>query len=254
MLHIVSDLELDLHDRAEDQLKINSNTKYIIVPGNISDTNKRSMLYAETLAKLYPNSYIIYNYGLLESYDAEWGKMVDGFELYINDFKRAQPNLYHPKGAIIGNYDFYCTVGWPTFWSDKDFNNSYIKTNIWLSVNEEFYIDDILMSSKMPTYPTIDFVKNQIKMEEEKIQNWLDKDTGVQKILVSNIGNSSYNYMKTTNFKIFPNLDLKNVVWICGGAEEIIKVDNNYKTICLPGKNRKRYLTLDTFELIVTDF
>lgn len=253
MIHIVSDLKLNLHERAEDQENLKNNVNYIIIAGNVADTNKRSILYAERLAKLYPNTYIIFNYGLLESYQGEWSKIVEGYELYINEFKKSSKNVFLPHGEIIGKFDFYCTVGWPTFYDDRDFLNSYIGSQPLLAFDQKFYIDNILMTSKYPRALSLEFIREQARIEEQNVYNWIKNDRGVKKILVSSFGNGSQSYMAKMNFKIFPNLNLQDVTWICGGDSESIILNNQQRVLSLPGRNRNKYIDNTTFQLIFTD-
>ena len=124
MFHIVSDLQLSYLDPAPDQYELSSTPEYIIITGNISSQNKRTMIYAEELANRYQSSKIIFNHGILELKGSEYTKVQDGFRLHINDFKRSPPNLYFPTGMCIGDYDFYCTIGWPIFNKEEDFLNS----------------------------------------------------------------------------------------------------------------------------------
>ena len=73
--HIISDLNLDLFDHAEDQHALEHDVEYVILAGNISVTIKRTMLFAETLAKKYPNSKLIFNYGCQELLQIEYYKL-----------------------------------------------------------------------------------------------------------------------------------------------------------------------------------
>jgi protein associated with RNAse G/E len=122
MFHIISNSSIGHMDLDPEQHIIDPNTKYIIIAGNTSVTNKRAMLYAEQLAKMYPNSYIIFNHGVLESKQGLYDRIRDGFELHINEFKKSPKNLYFPKGTVIGDYDFYCTTGWPFIIEENKFS------------------------------------------------------------------------------------------------------------------------------------
>ena len=242
MFHIISDLQLSYFDQAPDQNLLNKDPEYIIITGNISNENKRSMMYAEGLAKIYQNSKIIFNCGITELTQSEYYKIQDGFNLRINDFKKSPPNLYYPKGVCIEEYDFYCTIGWPIFSNEEDFLEFIDETKIIAGWDEKLYIDDILVTDVYNRYLGLEDIKKLADDEQEQIKSWLSKNSGKQKILISSLGNKSSNILGN-NFTVFDRLDLSNVIWICGGSEDFIGTDKNCRTISLPGKDRTRYIS-----------
>ena len=241
MFHIVSDLQLSYLDPALDQHNLSKIPEYIILTGNNSKQNKRTMLYAEALAQKYQNSKIVFNYGILEMSNAEYYKIQDGFRLHINDFKRSPKNLYYPKGVCLGEYDFYCAVGWPTFTNEDNFLNFISKVCIISAFDEHLYIDDIFITEKFHRYLTLDEIKKLADNEKEQIKIWLSNNLDKQKILISSLGNQS-SHILGDNFRVFEGLDLSNITWICGSKEDFIGEQNGCKIVSLPGGNRTRYL------------
>lgn len=248
MFHIISDLQLSYVDPALDQLALEKIPEYIIITGNICYHNKRSMLYAETLANKYQNSKVIFNHGIKELDKAEYYKIQDGFRLRITDLKRSPPNLYYPKGECIGEYDFYCTLGWPIFSNKEDFLKFTNLTNIIADWNEQFYIDGVLMTDNYHRYLSAEEVNRLADKEKEELKAWLSTDSSKQKILISGTGNKS-NDIIGNNFTVFEGLDLSNVIWICGGSDDFIGINNNHRIISLPGRDRSRYIS-DNFKLL----
>ena len=233
-----------------EQHVIDNTTKYIIIAGNISETNKRSMLYAETLANMYPSINVIFNFGITESGQQLFDRIENGFELHINSFKKSPANLYYPKGACIGNYDFYCAIGWPTIIEENNFNDSYISKELWKGIDQEFYIDDILMSKNYPRWFTLEDVIEECNKEKAKVTEWLANDQGKPKILISALGDQCSSYIGKSSYTTFDGLDLSGITWVCGGDNDFIGSYRNAHVICLPGRDRSRYISEETMNLI----
>lgn len=243
MIHIISDINIDYQDFAEDQNLISQDCGYIIVTGNIAMDMKRTMIYIEQLASIYPNTKIIFNFGLFDVMGVPYEGIRSLLDAKVNDFSKFNKNIYFPlKNTVLGNYDFLCTFGWPYISDEIEFKQSNLLNNTMISWDAEFYIDGIFISNKFRRDFTLDFVNNQAADEEARIKQWLTTDLGKQKILVTGQGPDSENILKTTKFEMFPNLDLKNVVWITGGSSDYIGPYKNCRLIRLPGRDRSRFL------------
>lgn len=246
MIHIISDLNLGFHEIAEEQLLVNPETKYIIVTGNVSRENKRAMLFVERLASANTQATVIYNYGLEELRGKLYSAVLDGFNTRVNIFKKSPINLIMPLGRFIDdNFDFFTTLGWPAY-ADTDFYQSSLIKKTVSSWDEEFWIDDFCVTTKFARVYSPNFVRGMIEEEYNKINNWLLDKTSKKKILVSANGPNSKRFLLNTNYSLFKELDLSNVLWISGGDNDHI----DQHRISLPGKNRNRYISLDDFSVI----
>jgi len=230
-------------DHAEEQHLLPDHTKYIIITGNISNQSKRTLLYAERLAATYANSNIILNCGITESYKGEIDLIEEGFDIYLNKNKINNKNLYFPKGKIVGEYDFFCTIGWPDIIDAEGFNNSYFAKYIYAAFDQSIYIDDILMSDRYPRFFDVEEIRLRFEEEQKRVQTWLNMDQGKRKILVTSLGYSSKKYLGKITCKFFTSLNLSNVTWICGGDKELL----NSKIIISPGRDRSRLIDLNLY-------
>jgi hypothetical protein len=243
MFHIISDLNLNYMDHADEQHLLPDHAKYIVITGNISNQSKRTLLYAERLAATYTNSNIILNCGITESYKGEIDLIEEGFDIYLNKNKINNENLYFPKGQIIGDYDFFCTIGWPDISSTAGFEDSYFSKYLYAAFDQSIYIDGILMSDRYPRFFDINEVQIRFEKEQQHVKTWLDTDQGKTKILITSLGNLSRQYLGKTTCKFFTSLNLSNVVWICGGDKELI----NSKIITSPGRDRSKLIDLNVY-------
>ena len=250
MFHIISNSSLGHIDFEPEQHIIDTNTKYIIIAGNLSITNKRSMLYAETMAKMYPNTNVIFNPGVLESRQALYDRIEHGFNLHINEFKKTPSNLYFLKGKCVGDYDFYCTAGWPAIIEENNFQDSFFAKELYKGLDQEIYIDDVLMSAHYFRNFTLENVLEECQKEKEKIEEWLANDQGKPKILISSIGDQCASFVGASTYKTFGDLDLTGITWICGGDYEFIGTHRGAHVICLPGRDRTKYISEETMDLI----
>jgi hypothetical protein len=216
MFHIISDLNLNYMDHAENQYIIGKNPEYIIITGNISNQSKRTLIFAEKLADLYKTSNIIFNCGITESYKGEIDLIEDGFQIHINNSKNPYKNLYFPKGKVIGDYDFYCTIGWPNILDSDGFHDSYFAKYLYISYDQDIYIDDILMSRMFPRFFNVDHIALLFHEEQQQVKKWLQNDQGKEKILVTNLDELSKNYLGNIKCNFFPELDLSEITWISG--------------------------------------
>ena len=251
MFHIISNSSIGHIDREEEQHVLNNNTEYIIIAGNLSLTNKRTMLYAETLATMYPNSHVIFNHGVLESYNGLYNRIEDGFDLHVNEFKKSPSNLYFPKGKCVGDYDFYCTIGWPTLIVEHNFQDSYFAKSLQKGMDQEIYIDDMLMSTYYTRNFTLENVIEESNKEKIRVAEWLATDQGKPKILVSALGDQCSSYVGKSTYKTFDGLDLTGITWICGSDQDFVGDYRGAHVISLPGRDRTRCVSQETMNLIL---
>jgi hypothetical protein len=251
MFHVISNSSLGHLDWEPEQHIIDPKTNYIIVAGHTSITNKRSMLYAETLAKMYPSSYVIFNHGVLESSQGLYDRVEDGFELHVNEFKKTPANLNFPKGKCVGDYDFYCTVGWPTIIKENNFHESFFVKSLHKNMDQEIYIDDQLMSKHLPKMYTLENVIEQKNVEKEKIIKWMATDKGKPKVLISAMGDQGPSYVGDSTYTTFEGIDLTGITWICGGDHDFIGPYRGAHVICLQGRDLTLYISEETMNLIL---
>ena len=243
LLHIFSDLNLHYLDKAEDQQIINPNTEYVVITGNTSSENKRALLFAEQLALKYPKTNIIFNYGIFELKNKLHTAVEDGYNTRINIFKQSPKNVFYPKGSIVGNFDIYCTIGWPLYHSLDDFNSSILVDSTVISFSESLYIGDVCVTEKYRKVFNMDFVKMMAEKESVLLNEWINNDKGKPKILVTAIGSNSGSVLKNINYSIFNNLNLNNLLWISGG--DMLKVSKNQ--LCSPRKERIHFYDIANF-------
>lgn len=251
MFHIISNSSLGPMDLEPEQHVIDVNTKYIIIAGNLAMSNKRTMLYAETLAKMYPDINVIFNHGVLESRQAIYERIEDGFDLHVNEFKKSPGNLHFPKGQCVGDYDFYCTIGWPTIIEENNFDKSFFVRHLYKGLDQEIYIDDELMSKHYFRNYTLENVNEEYQKEKVKIQQWLANDQGKPKVLVSSIGDQGSSYVGESSYITFNGVDLSGIIWICGGDNNFIGEHRGARVICLPGRDRTKYISEETMNLVL---
>jgi hypothetical protein len=241
MIHIISDLGLHYLDHAKNQHDLPDGCKYIIITGNISKENKRTMLYITELANKYPESKLIFNFGYYETHGIAYQKVVDVFDLRINSFSQCPPNISYPlKGQIIGDYDFLTVFGWPKFNNEQDFLQSNCIVDTVIDSDEKLYIDDILVTSEFIRRWSFDFANMQQQQELAVVKNWLQQDNKRPKVLITGQGPYSTQVLRSEKFEIFPDVDLTGVTWICGGDREYIGPYKNAKLIQVPGFDRSR--------------
>lgn len=241
MIHIISDLGLHYLDKAEDQHNLPDNCSYIIVTGNVSTDNKRTMLYITDIAKKYPGAKLIFNFGLFDTKNVAYQTTEDVFDLRINAFDQCPENIYFPlRGEVIGDYDFLSVFGWPVFKSNEDFLASRMSTNSIIDWTEEFYIDDIKVADNYPRAWNLDFVNEKLNNETEKIRKWISTDNGKPKVLISAQGPHSKKVFELEDFEIFADLDLSGITCVAGGDMDYIGIFRNAKLIQSPGLDRTR--------------
>ena len=251
MFHVISNSSIEHLDWEPEQHIIKPGTNYIILAGNITLTNKRAVLYAETLAKMYPDVHIIFNHGVLEAYQGLYDRIENGFELHVNEFKKTADNLNFPKGKCVGDYDFYCTVGWPTIIEENNFHESFFVKSLHKSIDQELYINGQLMTNHYPRWYTLENVIEKSNLEKEKVAKWLSIDQGKPKVLISAMGDQGPGYVGDSTYTTFEGIDLTGITWICGGDQDFIGPYRGAHVICLPGKDRTRYISEETMNLIL---
>ena len=75
---------------------------------------------------------------------------------------------------------------------------------------------------------------NLLKDQEEcLIKEWLELDQGKQKILITSFSDWSNKFLGISEYKIFPNLDLNDIIWISSSDREFIGSYRNSKFIKL---------------------
>jgi len=229
--HIISDLNLDIFDHAVEQHILEPDVEYVILAGNISVTIKRTMLFAETLANRYPNSKFIFNYGYQELFQIEYYKLRSSVIQRIKFFEKSPSNLFFPKGEIVGNYDFFCTEGFPYLEQDE-FELSMFSKEFIIKVDGDLYIGDRLVCSRNPRYFDYGYYLDLYQKEFKEITTWLDIDKGLPKILVTGLG--KYN---------IPNYD-KSLICISTGLESQDEQLGNLRSIIIPGLSRSVFFEI----------
>ena len=229
--HIISDLNLDLFDHAEDQHVLEHDVEYVVLAGNISLAIKRTMLFAETLAIKYPNAKVIFNYGCQELRHIEYYKVKNSVIQRIKFFGKSPTNLFFPKGELIGNYDFFCTEGFP-YLEHNEFELSIFSREYIVKADGDLYIGDRLVCRRNSRYFDYDYYLGLYQTEFEEITTWLNNDKGFHKILVTGLG--KYSIPKYT----------KNLTCISTGNQFLDEQTSNLRNIIIPGLSRSIFFEI----------
>lgn len=229
--HIISDLNLDLFDHAEEQHILEPDVEYVVLAGNISVTIKRTMLFAETLAKKYPNAKLIFNYGYQELLQIEYYKVQNSVIQRIKFFEKSPSNLFFPKGEVVGSYDFFCTEGFP-YLDQQEFELSIFPKEFIIKVDGDLYIGDRLVCRRNPRYFDYSYYLDLYQKELEEITTWLGIDRGLPKILVTGLG--KYN---------MPKYD-SNLICISTGKEFLDEQVGTLRSIVIPGLSRSVFFEI----------
>lgn len=228
-IHVISDLYLRFNEHSH-QEELLPDVDLVIINGNIGHI-KRSMLYAETLCKKYPDIQFIYNLGETELYHTMpkfYGEIQESLSIRRSTNSTWPKNLHWcDKPQIIqcrnhAKFDVLCTYGYPkihrvkTSWEDTRWSKFYV-TDI---------IDDDDPSGKwykpietsnvrhgcIPVFANMDWVNAQHVIEHQQVKKW-ELEPTEHKLLVTHI--NPYMDDRTANQVTSPYLiHLNEGVWI----------------------------------------
>jgi hypothetical protein len=106
------------------------------------------------------------------------------------------------------------------------------------------------MSTYYTRYFTLENVVEEVNKEKTRVAEWLASDQGKPKILVSALGDQCASYVGESTYKTFDGLDLSGITWICGSDQDFVGEHRGARVISLPGRDRTRYVSEETMNLI----
>lgn len=233
-IHVISDLFLSFNEHSDED-EILPDADLVIINGNIGHL-KRSMLYAETLCKKYPDTPFIYNLGESELYHLIpkfVGEIEDSLRMRKNVNTTWPSNLYWPETPEIitarngYKFDVLCTYGFPQIhsyqgeWKDTRWARFYIKEILdddspdgkWYKPSETSSV----RHGHVPCFADIDWINEKHKEEYIKARFWELKPT-FHKLLITHI--NPYNDQRYIGQNVSPyRIHLENGLWITTNSE-----------------------------------
>ena len=230
-IHIISDLDLGFNEFTDPiDETIPNDTDLVIINGNIGIL-KRGMLYAESLAKLYPDVPIVYNLGYLEKYHYFGQKKIGEIEESL--FIRSTVNSTWPKNLLFSQQnqiitcrngfqvDLYTTFGFPFIHQcNINWQDTFYFRNIIAEVTYNHHDERIILPpnssdvchGNFPIWATMDWVNQQHKIETDYIRNWELRPTHY-KILVTHL--NPYKDSRNDGLIVSPHkIHLNEGLWV----------------------------------------
>lgn len=263
-LHIISDLNLGFNEATDPVDETIPNVDLVILSGNIA-LLKRSALYAETLAKKYPETQFVWHLGETERYfvnvEKFRGEIDDSLSIRIKNNVNFPKNLHYANndrimvklrtGQVV---DVFCAYGFPKILSyEGDWEDTYWFQNYISDVQQDTV--DFLYKPKetsnvqhgmLPIFATKEWINDQYEFTEKLLKKWENEVTGY-KILITHI--NPYSDTRTINQKVSCyKIHLNNMAWVTSNT----LVDNvqflGAKLISNPGRGivaRSKVFVLD---------
>lgn len=202
-LHVISDLYLGFNEFANEEHEI-PEVDIVFINGNLGHP-KRSMLYAETMCKKYPNIPFVVNLGETERYysaDKYKNEVEDALRFRRNRNDTWPKNLYWDTEPMIidlgqgRKIDVFCTYGFPFIhnhigsWEDMPWYNYCIHTETYVDcVTTEYKPQETshVRHGRGPVFADMNWV-NKMHLEEEiKVRKWELTVTDLTKVLVTHV-------------------------------------------------------------------
>lgn len=252
-IHIISDLFLRFNEHDPSQ-EILPDVDIVIINGNIGHP-KRSMLYAETLCKKYPDVKFIYNLGESELYHLPpkyAGELEESMRIRRSANSTWPSNLHWPETSEIitcrtgESYDVLCTYGFPKIhsiegeWANSRWARYYIKeilddidpTGKWYKPDET----STVRHGHVFDFATMDWINEKHEIERLRVKKW-ELVPNHKKILVTHL--NPYKDSRITNQITSPYLiHLHKGLWV--SADQTTKGINflGSSLHAYPGRNR----------------
>jgi len=234
-IHIISDLFLGHNEFSQSEENI-PDVDLIILNGNIGDL-KRSMLFAETLCKKYPDSQVVVNSGFTERYHYFVPKFAEEPMEGVTSRQKINPhwleNLHfslnttmHIKLRTGETFSILCVFGFPHIHNvDGDWMSSWYYRNIAADVTFNQNDPRILKPKNtsnvchghFPIWASHEWVNTKHKEEELNIKNW-EITPDHRKILVTHI--NPYKDDRNSNLTVSPYLiHLNDGLWVTSNTK-----------------------------------
>lgn len=237
-MHIISDLNLGFNESSDPVDETIPDVDLVILNGNLG-LLKRSALYAETLAKKYPNIEFIWNLGETERYwvnlEKFTGEIVESIEFRVKNDSKFPKNLHFindsnrlitlKTGQVI---DVFCTYGFPKIISyEGDWENTHWFKNYIAEIQQDTIIfpykpneTSHVQHGMLPIWATQVWINQYYERINLQLKRWENEITGY-KILVTHI--NPYNDTRFKGQKVYPySIHLNNMAWVTANT----KVEN----------------------------
>lgn len=251
-VHVISDLYLGFNEMAPEE-HILPDVDLVVINGNIGHI-KRSMLYAETLCRQYPNIKFIVNLGETERYrtiDKHKNEVEDQLHFRKRNNNTWPPNLYWDTEPMIidlgkgRKIDVLCLYGFPKIhnyigdWKDtvwyrnypmlgedsKDLKDTIFKPDETSNVRHGYAFQ----------FASMDFINTLHTNEETKARNWELTVTDLTKVLITHI--NPYIDSRLNGQTVSPYLiHLNEGVWISSNSFSNNVLMNGGRLISNPGR------------------
>lgn len=229
-IHIISDLNLGYNEHTDPVDDSIPDVDLVILNGNIGML-KRGMLYAETMAKKYPDTMFVYNLGYLEKYHISLEKkekeIEENLKIRISCNKSWPSNLYWSEDSIIltlrngAKVDILCIFGYPKIHeSTIDWKNSFYYRNIGPQFTYYEFDKRIILPKdtsrvghgNYPIWASIDYINSQHDIECAKARTWENTYTHY-KILVTHM--NPYSDSRNEGLIVSPHrIHLDDMLWV----------------------------------------
>jgi len=233
LVHVISNLDLKFHEftPAEDEV-IPDGVDLVIFCGAFSNSMKRSLLYCETLVEKYPNIKFIINMAPIDHHTEVPDILYSAMRVrYENSPLK---NVYYSKKSfVIDNYDILTLVGWP-----KVTQISQKLERVFGTPRPRYLKDGECCNTKFRYFVTLEEFNAFYEQERITLEEWLVKDNGKQKILIT--GTAPTNDPYAGEYQLYEDLDLTGITWIHGGSETCDKTESGTRLISNPGRGLPR--------------
>lgn len=260
-IHLISDLDYGWNEwSSEEDLEL-PDVDLIVLNGNIGRL-KRSMLYAETIARKYPNTKVIYNLGWLEQYYMVIGKSDN--EQIKNTENRFKLNPSVPKNLHFSldsqiikfnngfELDVLTTFGFceihklNTAWENTIWFKKCVSRIDFARGKIEGLPTDDVIHGQVPYFATPEWMHEQYIKEYDKVRNWENTVT-CKKLLITSA--NPYQDKLYDNLEVSPyKIHLQNGLWLCSGSKVDLSNFLGARLVSNPGRGleaRQHIITLD---------
>jgi len=225
-LHVISDLFLEYNEFCPAEDEVIPDVDLVILNGNIGHV-KRGFLYAETLARKYPNIQFVYNLGERERYNDVTEKFLGEFEenlkvrVYANE--TWPKNLHWSTDSILLTFpngesvDILCKYGFPKIHKlETDWENT-----VWFQEYVASYSSDLSYFPKESSqvyhdlawvYASVEWINQKHLEEWMHVKKWEINPT-YKKILVTHCNPFRDNRYLGQVVSAY-NIHLENGIWI----------------------------------------
>lgn len=232
-MHVISDLNLGFHESSVEDQEI-PDVDLVILAGNLGHL-KRSALYAETMAKKYPNIQFFWGWGETERYFTNIekfdGELEENTRFRINHTNfpknlhwafsdRVFIKLHNGQTVdLFFAYGFPYIISYEGEWEDTHWFRNYAVHIEYNTINFSYKPMETsnVNHGGIPIWASKEWINKNYETNLIKIRQWENEVTHY-KILVTHI--NQYNDSRLTNQKFWPyRIHLNNMAWVTSNTE-----------------------------------